>query len=117
MPTSCKKNSWLRTGQTIPSSCRWSVAQSGRPVTGGACVYMEMVAVLWSRGLYQEALCLEGLWNTLQTTESFTLLHAYPHRPQAHTPGADPETLLALYHAHSHVLHQNPESPIPPSTR
>ena len=80
-------------------------------------MYMEMVAVLWSRGLYQEALCLEGLWNTLQTTESFTLLHAYPHRPQAHSPGADPETLLALYHAHSHVLHQNPESPIPPSTR
>jgi hypothetical protein len=30
----------------------------------------EMVAVLWSAGHYQEALCLEGLWNMLQTTQS-----------------------------------------------
>jgi hypothetical protein len=79
---------------------------------GRVRVYGEMVAVLWSTGRYQETLCLEGLWNTLLSTQSFALLHAYPRMPYACTPGADPITMLAVYHAHSHVLHQNPGSAV-----
>jgi hypothetical protein len=74
---------------------------------GRVRVYGEMVAVLWSAGHYQEALCLEGLWNTLQTTQSFALLHAYPRMPHPYSSAADPLPLLALYQAHSHVYHQN----------
>ena len=89
----------------------------GRPIQeachrGRVRVYGEMVTVLWERGLYQEALSLEGLWNTLQLTQSFTLLHAYPHMPYACTPGADPVMMLAIYHAHSHVYHQDPGIPM-----
>ena len=89
----------------------------GRPIQeachkGRVRVWGEMVSVLWRTGQYQAALCLEGLWNTLQSTQSFTLWHAYPH--MSYSPGADPMTMLDLYHAHSHVLHQNTGSPSTP---
>jgi hypothetical protein len=70
------------------------------------------VSILLKTGQFQDALCLEGLWNTLQTTQSFTLCHAYPHL--SHPPGADPVTMLAVYHAHSHMLHKNTGSAVPP---
>jgi len=73
-------------------------------------VYGEMVAVLWSNGQYQAALCLEGLWNTLQTTQPFDLLHAYPHQSHSVTSEIDSATWLAVYQAHSHVCHQHSDS-------
>lgn len=41
-------------------------------------VFGEMVALLWHDGLVGAALELEGLWNDLAQTRSFTLLCAYP---------------------------------------
>ena len=83
-------------------------AQKGR-----VRVYGEMVAVLCSNGQYQAALCLEGLWNMLQTIQPFALLHAYPQRMYAVTSEVDPATWmwLAIYHAHSHVCHQDASAP------
>jgi hypothetical protein len=73
-----------------------------------------MVAVHWADGKYQAAICLEELWNTLQTTHPFSLLHAYPHT--ACTSKEDPQSLLAVGQAHTHVHHQKTGTS-PPSNR
>ena len=46
----------------------------GRPLR----IYGEMVAVLWARGQYHAAICLEKLWNKLATQHDFALLCGYP---------------------------------------
>jgi signal transduction histidine kinase/ActR/RegA family two-component response regulator len=38
----------------------------------------EMVALLWAEGNYSGAICLEELWNELQSAHSFSLFCAYP---------------------------------------
>lgn len=41
-------------------------------------IYGEMVALLWAEGKQGEALSLEGFWNELHKTHSFSLLCGYP---------------------------------------
>ena len=41
-------------------------------------VFGEMVAILWAEGKHEAAIKLEGLWNDLAETHSFTLRCAYP---------------------------------------
>jgi hypothetical protein len=43
-------------------------------------IYGEMVALLWRDGRFEPALELEGLWNRLGETFSFSLLCGYPLR-------------------------------------
>jgi hypothetical protein len=45
-----------------------------------ACIYGEMVALLWAAGDVTGALALEDLWNELARTRPFTLLCGYPLR-------------------------------------
>jgi len=59
-------------------------------------VYGQMVAVLWAEGKYLAAIRLEELWNTLQTMDPFSRLHAYSH--SAFTSKEDPQSLFAVRH-------------------
>jgi hypothetical protein len=67
-------------------------------------VFGEMVSVLWAEGKHQAAIRLEELWNTLQTVQPVSILHAYPH--STFTTTEDPQSLLAVYYAHTEVYHQ-----------
>jgi signal transduction histidine kinase/ActR/RegA family two-component response regulator len=49
-------------------------AESGRRVR----VYGEMVALLWAEGDHDAAIRLEGLWNALRESRSFSLFCGYP---------------------------------------
>jgi hypothetical protein len=71
---------------------------------GRVRVFGEMGAILWAAGKYQATIRLEELWNTLQTTQPFPLLHAYPHSTL--TSKEDPQSLLAVCQAHTEVRHQ-----------
>lgn len=51
-------------------------------------IFGEMVALLWERGLREEAIALEQLWNTLGTEHSFSLFCAYPIREFCGTDAA-----------------------------
>ena len=74
----------------------------------------EMVAVLWAKGKYRTAIRLEELWNTVQTTNPFSHLHAYPH--SAFTSKEDPHSLLAVSQAQPHV-HRQKTGTSPPCNR
>ncbi|HEX8709636.1 MAG TPA: ATP-binding protein [Pyrinomonadaceae bacterium] len=50
-------------------------AGQGRPRVR---IYGEMVALLWTEGNYDGAICLEELWNDLKRQHSFALFCAYP---------------------------------------
>jgi hypothetical protein len=78
------------------------IQQAGQ--RGRVRVFGEMVSVLWAEGKHQAALRLEELWNTLQTLQPISILHAYPHA--TFTTTEDPQSLLAVYHAHTEVHYQ-----------
>jgi phenylacetate-coenzyme A ligase PaaK-like adenylate-forming protein len=56
----------------------------------------------------------EELWNTVQTTNPFSHLHAYPH--SAFTSKEDPHSLLAVSQAQPHV-HRQKTGTSPPCNR
>lgn len=64
--------------------------------------YGEMVDVLWRAGNRNAALSLEGLWNDLAKTRSFSLLCAYAMGN--FYKAADCEEFDAVCAAHSHVI-------------
>lgn len=61
----------------------------------------EMVTLLWTRGQYAAAVCLEDLWNQLLDTEPLPLLCAYPKAEFGKGPS---ESIMAIERAHSKVI-------------
>lgn len=78
------------------------IQQAGQ--RGPVRVFGEMVSLLWAEGNHQAAIRLEELWNTLETLQPVSILHAYPH--STFTTTEDPQSLLAVYYAHTEVHHQ-----------
>jgi PAS domain S-box-containing protein len=65
-------------------------------------LFGEMVALLWSEGNHQAAIQLEGLWNQLRETHSFSLLCAYPINGLAGETLVEPFSDICA--AHSRVI-------------
>jgi PAS domain S-box-containing protein len=65
-------------------------------------VFGEMVALLWAQGSARAAIELEGLWNELAKTHSFSLHCAYPL--QAFYRQEHAEDLLRICNEHSGVI-------------
>jgi hypothetical protein len=80
----------------------------------GLRMLREMLAGLWAEGKYLAAIRLEELWNTLQTMDPFSRLHAYSH--SAFTSKEDPQSLRAESPAHAHV-HRDKTGTSPPCNR
>ena len=67
-------------------------------------LFGEMVAGLWAEGKYRTAI---ELWNTLQTTHPFSLLHAYPHSASTSKEGP-PQSLPAVRQVHGQKTGTSP---------
>lgn len=74
-------------------------AGSGRPFVR---IFGEMVSLLWAEGKRGEAISLEGLWNELHKTHSFSLLCGYPLNGFCGEDMAEP--LHGVCAAHSSVI-------------
>ncbi|HSQ91043.1 MAG TPA: hypothetical protein VLM19_02580 [Nitrospiraceae bacterium] len=70
----------------------------------------EMVALHWALAKYRAAFRLEEWQNTLQTTHSFSHLHANPR--SALISKEDPQSLLAVHHD-THVHRQKTDTSAP----
>lgn len=73
----------------------------GKPGSPGRA-FGEMVGLLWMEGKVDQAVQLEGFWNTLLSRGGFQLFCAYPidvFSPEFHTPAVE-----AIVRAHSHLI-------------
>ena len=82
-----------------------------KPLEGSTTlIFGELVAVLWDRGFRDAALEVEGIWNDLARTRSFTLQCAYPM--ESFDPIRDADYIREIRDIHtedltadSHALH------------
>lgn len=61
----------------------------------------EMVAILWEKGYQSAAIQMEGLWNKLMATKSFTLFCAYP---RAEFRGNVDESIKRICDCHTKII-------------
>jgi PAS domain S-box-containing protein len=62
-------------------------------------IFGEMVAILWAQGNHEGAIKLEGLWNDLAKTHSFTLRCAYPMTGFSDRTHAEPFLRICAHHS------------------
>jgi len=62
-------------------------------------IFGEMVAILWAQGNHEGAIKLEGLWNDLAETHSFTLRCAYPMTGFSDRAHAEPFLRICAHHS------------------
>jgi hypothetical protein len=86
------------------------IQQAGQ--RGPVRVFGDMVSLLWAEGKHQAAIRLEELWNTHETLQPVSILHAYPH--STFTTTEDPQSLLAVYYAHTEVPSKSLGLTLPP---
>jgi PAS domain S-box-containing protein len=62
-------------------------------------IFGEMVATLWAQGNHEGAITLEGLWNDLAQTHSFTLRCGYPMTGFSDRAHAEPFLRICAHHS------------------
>jgi PAS domain S-box-containing protein len=62
-------------------------------------IFGEMVAILWAQGNHEGAIKLEGLWNDLAKTHSFTLRCAYPMAGFSNRTHSEPFLRICEHHS------------------
>ena|SRR5580765_5066335 len=72
------------------------------------CDPTSLLSKLWAEAKSRAVIRLEELRNTLQTTQFFSRIHAYPH--SAFTSNEDPPSLLAESQARLDVHRQNTDT-------